>query len=128
MIDRNQVGRGIKLKRVIIEIGDKPTELTRPETAPVTPQVKGVKVITEVGQVVRDVSLKEVVVPAVDVERCARPNPRTRLADQRCDKFDVGGFARRLFGIGQHKVGRLVAAQEVRTPGGHPPIVPGRPT
>src|SRR4249919_623419 len=124
MIGRDQIRRRVKLERVVVEVGDETAELTRANAASVPAQLNGVEVVAKVGQVVGDVGLEEIVVPAVEVQRCPRPDPWTRPANQRCNELDVVGLAGRRLGTGQSKFGRLEAAQEVRTPGGHPPIVP----
>ena len=72
MICCDQVSRRIKLKSVIVQIGNEPAQLTRPDAASVTPQLNGVEIVAEVSEVVRDMGLEEVVVPAVQVEDRAR--------------------------------------------------------
>jgi hypothetical protein len=60
-------------------------------------------------------------------DRAAR-NPIGYLPDQRCHNVDIGRLTSRRLGARKGEFGYFVAVQEVGTPGGHSPIVPGRST
>ena len=76
MINSDQVGSRVKLDGVIVKVGNEAPELPGPDATAIASQLDGVEVIAKIGQVVGDVGLEEVVVPAMEVEDRARPDPR----------------------------------------------------
>jgi len=60
----------------------------------------------------------------MEVEDCTPTTPIGSLPDQSGHQVDVGGLTGGRLDPRECELSRLVAVQEVRTPGGHPPIVP----
>src|SRR5215204_5927802 len=90
MIFGDGIGGRSKLEPVVVQIGDEATQMTPPEAPAIAAEVNGVEVEADVGQMVSEVGLEEVVVPPVHVQhRPAMPLRRQggkNAEDQRRDE------------------------------------------
>src|SRR5215210_8672165 len=123
MIFADDSGGGGQLGTVVVHVGDEAVQVAPPEAAAVAAKVNGVEVEAEVGQMVSEMRLKEVVVPPVYVQYGpAMPLGRSS-ANEGGHHFDVRRLAGSRSHIRQQQVGTFVAVQEVRMPQPHLPRV-----
>ena len=95
VIGGDQLDGGVQFQRIVVEIGDEAPQVPTAQAAAVTAEVDREEVVADVAQVVGQVGLEEVVVPAVQIEH-RRPGAGVGgLADERGDQLDIGRLARR---------------------------------
>ena len=91
---------------VVVQVGDEAAKVAAAQAAAVTPQVDRVEVEAQVDQLVGQMGLEEVVVPAVHVERSVPRAVGGQPADQGGDQLDVLRLARGRFDAGQRAARR----------------------
>ena len=104
MVGRDQVDGGVEFQRVVVEIGDEAPQVPAAQAAAVPAKIDRIEVVADVAQVVGQVGLEEVVVPAVQIEH-GRPGAGVgRLANERGDQLDVVRLTRRREHPGQLEI------------------------